>query len=154
MWNDGSGAPTAPPSGTGGGVATACDTCHEFAPNDDILDGADHPNATAILATFGYTPANALEYTYASVGDHIKHGYADHGAPSNPVAADAAGKCDICHPAAVTTYSNDHTNGDQGPPLGLHRPGRRQRQRHVELGRRTCSNVDCHLNQTTPVWGQ
>jgi len=134
----------------------ACDTCHEFGPNDDILTGgtSGNPDAAAINTAYGFTPTDPLQYFYSSRGDHIAHGMADTGTPANPAAADAAGLCDKCHrdegtPTDGTAYANDHTNGavdmrtvinsingDNGTWTGT-----------------TCTTVDCHGNTTTPVWG-
>ena len=141
------------PPAPGGGVATACDTCHEFAPNDDHLDANSHPDAAKILADFGYSPQNPTDYTYSEAGDHIAHGFGDRGSPLNPTAADAAGSCDICHPAAVTTYTNSHMNGTKDLRSGSIGRANGTDNGTWNSGTRTCSNVDCHLNQTTPAWG-
>ncbi|MDF1555967.1 MAG: hypothetical protein P1P84_23030 [Deferrisomatales bacterium] len=150
IWNTGG---AAPPGGTGGGVATACDTCHEFAPNDDILDVNNHPDAGAINAAFGYTPSNATEYTYSSVGDHIKHAMGDTGSPASPTAANTAGTCDKCHgtPAALGAYTNAHTDGTVQLRSGT--IGRSDGSDNGTWNGSTCSNVDCHGNTVTPAWG-
>jgi predicted CxxxxCH...CXXCH cytochrome family protein len=141
VWNSGA-APPAPPSGTGGGVAMACDTCHEFAPNDDALDGSGHPTNPA-----------STEYTYRSAGDHQKHGVGDTGTPANPAAADASGVCDKCHPAGVTSYTNAHSNGSVELRSGTIGRSDGSDNGTWNSGAKTCANVDCHFNATTPAWG-
>jgi predicted CxxxxCH...CXXCH cytochrome family protein len=147
----------APPGGTGGGTATACDTCHEFAPNDDILDASGHPDAAQINADFGYTPQNTAEYTYVQVdatpypsgGDHIKHGVSDQGVPPSPTAAGNGGTCTPCHGSGVTSYNNQHTDGT----VDMAAAGQINGTGTWQSGGRNCTNVDCHNSNPTPEWG-
>jgi predicted CxxxxCH...CXXCH cytochrome family protein len=129
------GVAPAPPRSTGDDAGIACNTCHQFGPDD---------------ATAGYKDDN--QYYYDRPGSHAAHGVSVI-AGNNPTADNALNTCTICHPAASNTYDSDHMDGavdirsgsigttTSSPGYGTYDPGTR-----------VCSNVACHF-QPTPPWG-
>ena len=131
------GLPPAPPRQTGASTAIACNTCHQFGPDD---------------ATAGYKDSN--QYFYAYSGSHAKHGVSLIGG-TDPLAA-AATPCVTCHGTGVTSYASDHMNGTinlangaigyGGTGTGTYTPGGGGHNG-------TCASVNCHFNNVTPAWG-
>jgi hypothetical protein len=126
----------------------ACDTCHQFGPRDDSLDGSGHPT----------TGSNTSEYVYSSTGDHIAHGAGDPQSwglnePNSGLdesVLPATGRCSNCH-GDTSGYTNSHTNGvknlNNGGITGF------GSGTGSFTGTRTCTTVDCHGGIETPVWG-
>jgi hypothetical protein len=142
----------APPSGTGGTVTTACDTCHQFGPRDDSLDGgtSGHP----------LTGTDTADYIYSSVGDHIAHGAGD---PQDWTGSDpdegndellsnlpVRGRCSNCH-GAISGYLNTHSDGTKFVNDGF--IGLAGNGSFDEVTTRTCTLVDCHGGIETEAWG-
>ena len=129
---------TAPPDETGGGVLTACNTCHQFGPDDD----PDNPQ----------DPGSAAQYYYASNGDHFKHGMTLVGG-NNPTGADAGGTCDTCHSSDdLGTATNWSDNNHMTEAVDF--------LNDIDGGTyddvsRECSDVNCHGEppSTSPAWG-
>jgi predicted CxxxxCH...CXXCH cytochrome family protein len=133
-----SGAVYAPPRTTGDTTAIACNTCHQFGPDD---------------ATAGYKDDN--QYYYDLPGSHAAHGVSVI-AGNNPTADNALNTCTLCHPASTNTYDSDHMDGvvdirsgSIGTRIG---GGGYTGYGMYDNATRTCSNVYCHAG-TTPPWG-
>jgi predicted CxxxxCH...CXXCH cytochrome family protein len=130
------GVAPAPPRTTGDTTAIACNTCHQFAPDD---------------ATAGYKDSN--QYYYALPGSHAAHGVALVGG-TNPANSAALDTCTVCHPAAADTYGSDHMSGTVNTrtgSIGTRTAG----PAYADDGTfdnvtRTCSNVYCHAGRPTP----
>jgi predicted CxxxxCH...CXXCH cytochrome family protein len=140
----------APPRQTGDTTGIACNTCHQFGPDDE---------------TAGYK--DSFQYYYDQAGSHAKHNVSLI-AGTDPVNADALNTCTICHLATTNIFGSDHADGTvdlrsgsigtrtAGPPrsdTGTYTPATRE-----------CRNNYCHgsiwtepdepvLTQIFPRWG-
>ncbi|RJP19602.1 MAG: CxxxxCH/CxxCH domain-containing protein [Deltaproteobacteria bacterium] len=131
-----SGTAPAPPRTTGGGTAIACNTCHQFGPDD---------------ATAGYKDSS--QYYYALPGSHAKHGVSLI-AGTDPVADNAVDTCTACHLTGTGAFGSDHMDGTvdmRSGSIGTRTAG----PAYADDGTyadasRTCSNVYCHAGRTTP----
>ncbi len=128
----------APPETTGGGTTPlACNTCHQFGPDDDVagaknIDGVD-------------------QYYYPNVGDHTKHGMTNiaGGVYASPTNVDAQGTCTTCHESGDILTPTDWTTN--------HRTGNIDFAASIKGGTydpptKTCTGVSCH-GASNPVWG-
>ncbi|MBI5904148.1 MAG: CxxxxCH/CxxCH domain-containing protein [Deltaproteobacteria bacterium] len=126
----------APPRTTGGGTAIACNTCHQFGPDD---------------ATAGYKDSS--QYYYALPGSHAKHGVSLT-AGTDPVADNAIDTCTICHLAGTGAFGSDHMDGTvdlRSGSIGTRTAGPAYADDGTYAGAsRTCSNVYCHAGRSTP----
>jgi hypothetical protein len=140
----------APPTQTSGDQGTACNTCHQFGPmdDDDYTGSSGGSNGTPDVDESA-SPRYDTEYSYASPGDHDKHGVADL-AINNPDELDTVGVCDVCHPDA-TGYANNHM--DLAKSLDSGSIGYVGGTGAGSWGGTTCTNVNCHNWTETPVWG-
>ena len=130
------GAAPAPPRTTGDEAAIACNSCHQFGPDD---------------ATAGYKDGN--QYYYDLPGSHAKHGYSLI-AGNDPSADNALDSCTLCHPSEAAAYGSDHLDGLVDVRLGT--IGTRIGSRAYaddgtyDEATRSCANVYCHAGRPTP----
>gem|GEM_PF-2448643 len=126
----------APPRQTGDNTAIACNTCHQFAPDD---------------ATPGYKDNN--QYYYAQPGSHAKHGVSLIGG-TDPTAANASDTCTVCHLAGTASFGYDHADGAvdlRSGSIGTRAAGPAfSDDGTYDNASRTCSNVYCHAGRPTP----
>ncbi|MSN26296.1 MAG: CxxxxCH/CxxCH domain-containing protein [Geobacter sp.] len=134
----GTGAPVYKTPTWGNAGTGACGSCHE---------GDNGHSFGSIMSTGSHTKHLAL--SFGGTSDVMKCAIC-HNIGGKTLTSGASCDATFCHSAANTTHANGKIDIIINPFYGT---GTYNGSQLPRAGFNTCSNVSCHYNTTTPVWG-